>query len=195
MRSAPSQYGTYYGAASVGQTPPQLPALAPGGTQVSRVGSRKSSASNRPHAQAPQPRGAETPSAEATQGATNVLPSSVSNLTHRVRTTLSGPGAGSSGASSSHSPHSPDPRLDEEPERGRRMNGMKDVLDRPGSRPSMISPTRGSNPVSKDPYTRRDFMDIPSSNGKSPSYAKTNGVSGFVSCPTTRSLRPLTATD
>ena len=60
---------------------------------------------------------------------------------------------------------------------------MKDVLDRHGRRPSMVSPTPGSKHVSKDPYTRRESMDIPSPNGKSPSYAKTNGVSVFVSCP------------
>jgi len=74
---------------------------------------------------------------------------------------------------------------------------MKDVLDRPGSRPSVVSPTPGSKHVSKDPYTRRDSMDIPSpnGNGKSPSYTKTNGVSGFVSYPASWFLRPLTVTD
>src|SRR5258706_2999209 len=181
MRSAPSQYGTYYGAASVSQNsstvqPPQPPTGAVGGTKVSRVGSRKSSASNRPHAQVPQARGAETPSAVVTPTPP------YSNLTHRVRTSLSGPGAGSSGASSSHSPDQQglprSARLDEEPERGRKMSGMKGVLDRPERRSSMVSPTPGgSKPVSKDPYTRRASMDIPSPNGKSPSCAKTNGVS------------------
>ena len=183
MRSAPSQYGTYYGAASVSQNssnvqPPQPPTGPLAGTQVSRVGSRKSSASNRPHAQAPQARGVETPSAEVTP-TPDVL--AYSNLTHRVRTTLSGPGAGSSGASPSHSPDQQglprSARLDEEPERGRRMSGIKGVLDRHERRPSMVSPSPGSKPVSKDPYTRRESMDIPSPNGKSPSYAKTNGVS------------------
>lgn len=183
MRSAPSQYGTYYGAASVSQNsstvqPPQPPTGPLGGMQASRGGSRKSSASNRPHAQAPQARGAETPSAEVTP-TPDVLP--YSNLTYRVRTTLSGPGAGSSGASSSDSPDQQglprSARLDEEPERGRRMSGIKGVLDRHERRPSMVSPSPGSNPVSKDPYTRRGSMDIPSPNGKSPSYAKTNGVS------------------
>lgn len=69
---------------------------------------------------------------------------------------------------------------------------MKDVLDRPGSRPSIVTRTPGSKPVSKDPYTRRESMYIPSPNGKSPSYTKTNGVSGFVS---SWFLSPLTATD
>lgn len=197
MRSAPSQYGTYYGAASASQNssnvlPPQPSTEAPGGTQVSRMGSRMSSASHRLHAQAPQARGAESSLAEVTP-TPDVSP--YSNLTHRVRTSLSGPGAGSSGASSSHSPEQQglprNGRLDEEPERGRRMSGMKDVLDRHGRRSSMGPPTPGSKHVSKDPYTRRESMDIPSPNGKSPSYAKTNGVSVSF-CAHVVVLRPLT---
>ena len=196
MRSAPSQYGTHYGAASAGQTPsssnappPQLPA----GAQVSRVGSRKSLASNRPQARARAPGGTDTSSTEAAPGATaNAAPSSVSNLTHRVRTSLPGPGSGSgsgagAGGSGASSPRSPDqqrqPHLGEEPERGRRMSGIKDVLDRPGRRPSMVSSNPASKPVSKDPYTRRESMGIPSSNGRSPSYTKTNGVSSFFLYP------------
>jgi len=166
---------------------------------VSRVGSRRSL----PHPQAPQAQGPgfrDTSSVEAIQGATsNIVPSSVSNLTHRVRTSLPGPGsrsgagagartsasasagasagAGGSGASSSPSPNQQGrPHSDEEPERGRRRSGTKDVLDRLSRRPSVASPS-ASKPVSKDPYTRRETMDIPSPNGKSPSYTKTNGVS------------------
>jgi hypothetical protein len=196
MRSAPSQYGPYYGAASAGQTPsssnpkpPQFPPGTTGGTgaaQVSRAGSRRSLASNRLRAQVQAPAGEAR--AEAAPGAMpNVVPSpSVSNLTHRVRTSLpgpgSGPGTGGSGASSSPSldqqGRARSPHLDEEePARGRRMNGTKDVLDRPGRGSSMVSPAPGSKPISKDPYTRRESMDIPSPNGKSPSYTKTNGVS------------------